>query len=99
MTAIVLPADGPHKLSESIKLNLDIKNETTIFSEIETVVKDVIKNVGDTTFEKMYFTDFKGTGVQVEFVYTVLLDKKVSAKHDIIKGLIQEFKAKNIAFT
>jgi small-conductance mechanosensitive channel len=99
MTAIVIPADGPHFISDTIKINLNIENDAATFSNIESIFKSCLQNIADTNFEKTVFTEFKGTGVACDLNYSVLIDKKIDNKHLILSKLITELKSKNIAFT
>lgn len=99
LTAIVIPADGPHFISDTIKINLDIANETATFSNIENIFKSCLQNIADTNFERVVFTEFKGSGVVCDLNYSVLIDKKIDNKHLIISKLITELKSKNISFT
>jgi len=99
MTAIVIPADGPHFISDTIKINLNLDNQNSTFSELENIFKSCLQNIPDTNFEKVVFTEFKGTGVACDLNYSVLIDKKIDNKHIILSKLIAELKSKNIAFT
>lgn len=99
MTAIVIPADGPHFISDTIKINLNIENDAATFSNMENIFKSCLANIPDTNFEKTVFTEFKGTGVACDLNYSVLIDKKIDNKHLILSKLITELKSKNIAFT
>lgn len=99
ITAIVIPSDGPHFISDTIKINLNIANEGFVFSDIENIFKSCLQNVSDTNFEKVAFTEFKGSGVSCDLNYSVLIDKKIDNKHIIISKIITELKQKNIAFT
>jgi small-conductance mechanosensitive channel len=99
MTAIVIPTDGPHLISESIKIILATENDAKIFSEVEDIFKVALGKIADTKFEKMAFIDFKGSGVCVDLNYSVVLDKKIEARHALLSYLLSEFKSKNISFT
>jgi small-conductance mechanosensitive channel len=99
LTAIVIPADGPHFISDTIKINLNIANEAATFSSIENIFKSCLQNIPETTFERVVFTEFKGAGVACDLNYSVLIDKKIDNKHLILSKLITELKSKNISFT
>lgn len=99
LTAIVIPSDGPHFISETIKLNLDIKNENQTFVEIENIFKKSLGSIVDSKFERVIFTDFKGSGIICDLNYSVLIDKKIVTRHNLISNLLHELKEKNISFT
>ena len=99
MTAIVIPQDGPHMITDSIKIVLDMKNDLDTFANLENIFKNILTQVADTVFEKVVFTDFKGAGVAVDMTYSVLLDKKIENKHAVLSRLIVELKNKNISFS
>jgi small-conductance mechanosensitive channel len=99
MSAIVIPADGPHIISDTVKINLGIQNEIRTFSELENIFKNVVQNIADVKFEKVLFTDFKGTGVNVDLNYSVQIDKKIESRHAILAKLLEELKSKNITFS
>lgn len=99
MSAIVIPQDGPHFISDTIKINLHITNDLQIFSNIENIFKNCLVGIQDTNFDKVLFTEFNGPGVLADLNYSVLIDKKIENKHQILLKLISEFKSKNISFT
>lgn len=99
MTAIVIPSDGPHFISDTIKINLNLDNQDSTFLELENIFKSCLQNIPDTNFEKVVFTEFKGVGVACDLNYSVLIDKKIDNKHLILSKLITELKSKNITFT
>ncbi len=78
---------------------MSIQNEASAFSEIENVFKNCIAGFPDTTFDKVLLTEFKGTGVSADLNYSVMIDKKIETRHQIISKLITDLKAKNISFT
>jgi hypothetical protein len=98
-TQTILAAIGPPFISDTIKINLNLDNPNSTFSELENIFKSCLANIPDTNFEKTVFTEFKGTGVACDLNYSVLIDKKIDNKHLILSKLITELKSKNISFT
>jgi small-conductance mechanosensitive channel len=99
MSAVVIPADGPHVISDTIKINLGLENQLGAFSDIENIFKSCVSAFPDATYDKVLFTEFKGTGVSADLNYSVMIDKKIECRHIIINKLITAFKEKNITFS
>lgn len=99
MSAIVIPADGPHIISDTIKINIGLENEMPSFSVVESIFKSCLENMADATFEKVLFTDINGAGLSADLNYSVVIDKKIEIRHTLLTKLIAELKNKNISFT
>jgi small-conductance mechanosensitive channel len=99
MSAIVIPADGPHIISDTIKINISLQNEMQSFNMVESIFKSCLENIGEANFEKVLFTDIKGAGLAADLNYSVAIEKKIEIRHTLLTKLISELKSQNISFT
>jgi small-conductance mechanosensitive channel len=97
MGAVVLPPGGPNILSETLKIKLNLENDLNKILDIENILKKVCDGIGDTTFDKVKFTDLSGGSILSELSYNVLAEKRIEAKHMVILNLVKIAKENNIS--
>ena len=69
--------------------------------EIPTIVKNIIKNIKDTTFDRAHFLSFGNSSLDFEVVYYVLsadYNKYMDIQEEINQKLFEELSKKNIEF-
>jgi small-conductance mechanosensitive channel len=99
LSAIVIPPGGPHVIAETVRLSVQVSNTEEQFKLLESLCSTALKDIKDVTFTAVRFSDFAGAGVKTDINYSVLAERKVDARHEVVTALLSALKQANIVFT
>lgn len=99
LSAIVIPPGGPHVIAETLRLSVQVSNTEEQFKLLESLCSTALKDIKDVTFTAVRFSDFAGAGVKTDINYSVLAERKVDARHEVVTALLSALKQANIVFT
>ena len=83
------------------KLGVIYETSPQVMKEIPSILKDIVNNTNNATFDRCHFTDFGDFSLNFELVYYIPTNNYLAAmeaQQNINLKIMEEFKLKNIEF-